>query len=334
MRKHCHAFGLILFLVTTTAVADTPQGAPKKAVLDRVVEISQQNALNTLKVDWPSVVRTSTEILEKDNTDTGLSASIRYVLSKLQDHHSSYRPSQVKTDASKAQSPAPIATSSLTKAGTPILAINSWSGRDARSAATQARHELITALDQKKCGMILDFSQNGGGNMWPMVMGVLPLLTEGTLGAFEDRDAKRTSIVSTGNGLLVAGSPHFLNAPSLPLPSFQPDYIAIVLGPRTASSGEITALLFKGQSNVRFFGQRTAGVPTANRVFPLPNGGTLALTTSVTLDRNGNKYSAPIVPDLVTDEPIDAAGSWINNACSKNVRPNNSFKPTPLRGAA
>src|SRR5690606_12126045 len=134
-------------------------------------------------------------------------------------------------------------------------------------AATDTRQALVTALSKESCGMILNFSQNSGGNMWPMVMGVLPLLSEGVLGGFEGRDARRTSIVSTGSGLLVAGADHFLNALALPQPTYRPDHVAVILGERTASSGEIVALLFKGQNNVRYFGQRTAGVPTANQTF-------------------------------------------------------------------
>ena len=321
MRTRSQKFGFVLLLAIVPALADTPQSQPTSAVLDRVLEISEQDALNAPSVDWPSVASTSKEILAKDDTETGLTTSIRYVLSKLQDHHSTYRPPQAKGVADRTRPLVPIASSSKSPEGTPVLSINSWSGRDAKLATTDARQALVKALDQEHCGLILDFSQNGGGNMWPMVMGVLPLLTEGTIGAFENRDSVRTTIVSTGKGLLVSGSPHFLNYVSLPSPTYLPNYIAIVLGKRTASSGEITALLFKGQSNVRFFGQRTAGVPTSNRVYPLPNGGTLALTTAVTLDRDGNKYSEPIVPDLETDKPIDAADSWISTSCSRQRAP-------------
>lgn len=320
MSKPRMAIGLVVLLTGFHASgATTPKSDSRQAVLDSAVELSEQNALNALKVDWPSAKRTATDILLNDNTDAGLAASIRYVLGKLQDRHSFYRPlssDPAQSAASEPHIPKPIAAASASPAGTPLLVMNSWAGRDVSTAATKVRQELTTALNQQPCGIIVDLSPNGGGNMWPMVIGLLPLLTDGTLGAFEDREKKRTSIVSTGNGLLVAGSPHSLNTLNLIRPNASPGHVAVIVGPRTASSGEITAILFKGQDNVRFFGRRTAGVPTANRTFTLSNGALLALTTAVALDRDGNGYTTSVTPDVETDDPIGAADNWINSKCS------------------
>ena len=165
MRTCSQKSGLALLLAIVPALADTPQSQPTSAVLDRVLEISEQDALNAPSVDWPSVASTSKEILAKDDTETGLTTSIRYVLSKLQDHHSTYRPPQAKGVADRTRPLVPIASSSKSPEGTPVLSINSWSGRDAKLATTDARQALVKALDQEHCGLILDFSQNGGGNM-------------------------------------------------------------------------------------------------------------------------------------------------------------------------
>lgn len=312
------------FLVAIASLAafhasaeSAPQHDHNKAILNSVVEISEKNALNASKVDWPSAKHTATSMLANDSTDVGLTTAVRYVLSKLQDRHSSYRlPSQTSQPSTNApQSPKPIAAASVSPTGNPLLVVNSWGGRDVRSAAIRVRQELNTALSQKSCGIIVDLSPNSGGNMWPMVMGLLPLLTDGTLGAFEDRDKKKTSIVSTGNGLLMGGSPHFLNALDLPKPMHDPRHVAIVIGQRTASSGEITAVLFKSQGNVKFFGHPTAGVPTANRTFTLENGALLALTTATVQDRSGRIYVEPLAPDVEADDPIGAADSWLKDTC-------------------
>lgn len=112
----------------------------------------------------------------------------------------------------------------------------------------------------------------------------------------------------------VHGEADALVAATTPLAQ-APRHIALVAGPRTASSGEILALGFKGQDNVRVFGRPTAGATTANRSFRLANGGLLALTTSRILDRNGLHHAGPVIPDVDTASPLPAARAWLAEGC-------------------
>ena len=101
------------------------------------------------------------------------------------------------------------------------------------------------------------------------------------------------------------------------LPPRLPKSIAFVIGPRTASSGEITPILFRGQAGVRYFGAPSAGYSTANTTIRLPNGGLLALTTAATVDRNGQAYEHELVPDVRTEEPIAQAAAWVTAQCRR-----------------
>lgn len=321
-------FGCALLLAAFPSIARGEPGQEKQIeVLQQVVEVARQNALNASKVDWETTERTATEILGKDPSDSGLTMAIRSVLKALGDHHSLYRPpSPAITGATaSAQSvpddtkkPSPIAVGGERPSGVPLVAVNTWSGltpEAAREAAAKARDVLNASLEKRTCGLILDFSANSGGNMWPMVMGVLPLLSEGKLGQFEDRTGKRTTVELVNHQLLYGGAPHFLNVPELPTPAHLPGYVAVIVGPATASSGEITAILFKGQRNVRLFGRPTAGFTTANRVFKLENGGVLALTVSTVSDREGNVYLDRLSPDDISDAPFAAADDWLKEQC-------------------
>lgn len=113
----------------------------------------------------------------------------------------------------------------------PVIRVNAWGGGDpdqVRSAAAALRQALNQSLENDTCGLIVNFSGNSGGNMWPMLAGLLPIFSEGLLGEFEGADGKRTSIVSSGNSLALGGKPHYLNAPRLPLPRFQPARVAVL----------------------------------------------------------------------------------------------------------
>lgn len=99
--------------------------------------------------------------------------------------------------------------------------------------------------------------------------------------------------------------------------------VAVVTGIFTASSGEVTALAFKGRPNTIFIGETTYGATTSNISWPLPFGITCALTSSYDSDRNGNYYHQ-IIPDikiskqdnfddLLLDKNILEAIKFINN---------------------
>lgn len=95
----------------------------------------------------------------------------------------------------------------------------------------------------------------------------------------------------------------------------------MLISPHTASAGEAVAIALKGRPNTRFFGMPTAGVPTGNRTFRLPDSAEIALTTTIELDRSRVEYDGPIVPDLTVapdasssrnaDGALAAAQYWL-----------------------
>jgi carboxyl-terminal processing protease len=73
--------------------------------------------------------------------------------------------------------------------------------------------------------------------------------------------------------------------------------VALLIDGDTLSSGEALAVAFRGRPNTRFFGQRTYGLASANRDFPLIDGARLQLTVALDADRNGKIYANGIFPD-------------------------------------
>ena len=169
-----------------------------------------------------------------------------------------------------------------------------------------------------RCGWIVDLRGNTGGNMWPMLLGVAPLLRT-TPGAIEDVGSFATaegpsrwqltpSSVRMGKRVRVdLGAPGYqLKRPGAP--------VAVLTGPRSASSGEASVLAFRGRPQTRSFGQPTAGLSTANVMRPLVDGSALLLTTSVMQDRKGGGDGLKIEPDQRTDgdaATVAAAQAWL-----------------------
>src|SRR5690606_24641089 len=141
---------------------------------------------------------------------------------------------------------------------------------------------LIRSLDEAgACGWIVDLRRNSGGNLWPMLLGLGPLLGDGdkVVATYPDgrREAAwhRDGTVGLGEfaRLRVRGEPTVV--PSTPR-------IALLIGPQTASAGEVVALAFRGTGTTRRFGADTAGAATGKRTFAPPDRAALALDQQTT----------------------------------------------------
>lgn len=320
-------FRVVVLALACFASASSAHAAD--AVLDRVIQLARTQALNGDQPDWPAVEREAYARLEAMPGEDGRTAAIRFVLASLKERHSVYYPPRA-APATNTGAPRPPTLSAVPATTTPIavahadegtigrLTINSWSGsgEDKMAVAAQAvRSALNDVLSDARCGVIIDVASNTGGNMWPMMSGIAPLYDEGVLESFEGRDGSRYPIQRRGDRVL-SGDVARVEVDLAPLPR-QPSHIAVILGPKTMSSGEILAIGFKGQRNVRFFGRPSGGFTTSNNSYPLQNGGMLALTTARILDRDGAVQHGPVLPDETTDQPLDAARAWLQAHCTQ-----------------
>jgi len=297
--------------------------AQEQSSLDMTLKLARERAYRAAQIDWTAVEAEARSLASNQSED----AAIRFVLKSLGDGHSFYRPvhkavtTAAFTTVNAAARPPARVLSQVQQPidGVPVLRINGWSGshQDAMAATKALRSDLVSVLSEPRCGIILDFSGNTGGNMWPMLVGLSPLLTDGVLGYFRDARGIAKAIEKKASGIFVMGSGHMLNNASTQQPVYAVPLIAVVVGPRSSSSGEIVPIMFHGQQNVRLFGQRTSGKSTANSTFPLPNGGFANITTAVTLDRNQKIFETHIEPEVSTQQPLIDAARWISDHCQR-----------------
>jgi carboxyl-terminal processing protease len=186
-------------------------------------------------------------------------------------------------------------------------------------AATAQR--VIRKLDRRGVdGWVVDLRRNTGGNMWPMLAGVGPIVGAGELGAFVFPEAQEPWTYRAGQALLGAYVLAQVEQPYDLRRQLPP--VAVLTSRLTSSSGELTSLAFKGRVRARNFGEPTAGVPTANDATELPDGAMLCLTVALGADRTGRTYDDPIVPDQhiaadwtlygsMSDPVLQAAVGWL-----------------------
>jgi carboxyl-terminal processing protease len=178
-------------------------------------------------------------------------------------------------------------------------------------------HAAIREQDRPGlAGWIVDLRGNGGGNMWPMLAGMAPLLGNGTVGHFVEPNGR----VSTWE---IRGGESYLDGQRLqPVTTpytlrHAPLRVAVLLDQRVASSGEATAIAFHGRPDTRSFGIPTCGLSTSNVMFRLSDGSILNLTVARMADRNLVEFGGQVHPDEVIADHAAAVAralQWIRTA--------------------
>jgi carboxyl-terminal processing protease len=123
-----------------------------------------------------------------------------------------------------------------------------------------------------------------------MLAGLRPFLGDGTLGFYV--------VGSSGDKAWNAHDRIDVRPPSS-LAALESAYVAVIVGPGTASSGESVAISFIGRQRTKLFGLPTAGVPTSPSAFPLPDGSQMMVVVALEADRNGTRYTSRIQPDEI-----------------------------------
>lgn len=299
-----------------------------RAYLDEALDIMQEHSLNREEIDWSALrehamSRAAAAEARRPEDTYGI---IEVALHELGDGHSFFLPPDAATEATDSDDslirPEALRLGEKENLGYVRIPAFRGSGESAIKFANVLQGEIERVNAEGVCGWTVDLRKNFGGNMWPMLAGVGPILGEGLAGFFVEPDGSRQawyyedSASRIGQKVMVevTGSPYRGNSRQPP--------VAVLIGPQTASSGEAVAVAFRGREQTRFFGEATAGLSTSNEGFRLPDGARIVLTTATFADRTGEVYGEPLQPDEnissgsseppVGDDPlVEAALGWL-----------------------
>ena len=145
-------------------------------------------------------------------------------------------------------------------------------------------------------GWVIDLRFNTGGDIYPMLLALYDFLGDNVVWGVLDINKNLVNEIALKKGKYKANSKT--------VSYIKPDgelldetKVAVLTNIATGSSGEITALAFKGRKNTIFIGEKTFGKTTANTKADLPFGAFMTLMTGYDCDRNGNYYEK-IIPDI------------------------------------
>lgn len=305
------------FSIENLEFASTPPSKEAKEYIDGFCKIIKKQSVYSNSINW-KILQAEIELISKGANSiedaTVVSSHILNKLRELGDNHSfilskkSYDRS-LKTNLDERRPYGKLLENNIGYVYVPGYA--STNDTVSENFATSIQN-IIKDLDTKNniTGWIVDLRENTGGNMYPMITGLGPIIGEGTLGHFHNANGKvRTRwLYSNGSTRVVkVKAPYVLKNSAVK--------VAVLIGPNTSSSGEMTAISFVGKPNTKFFGQPSGGYTTGNSMFKLKDGTALALATSYVSDRNKNKYLSKINPDVFVNTDNDAikiAEQWLN----------------------
>jgi carboxyl-terminal processing protease len=312
----------------------TDSGPPAAPAAVRYVEsalaIMRQHSLRQAEVDWGTVRERALAYARGAATAAESHLAVRFAVRELGDRHSYLqsprvtRALQTAAVSNARTGAAPTAPRGRRLGRLAAIEVPGFAGGTPveQVGFAEALKNIIQLNDVKEvCGWVVDLRQNSGGNLWPMLAGLGPLLGAGELAASVYPDGRRVGVWyrdgQAGFGdytQLRVREPYGLRAPAP---------VAVLVGPGTASSAEVLAVAWRGRPGTRSFGAPTRGLSAGNRTFPLADGASLVLTVAATSDAAGRVLEGPLVPDeRVTgpnaggtrsddDAPLAAAVAWL-----------------------
>lgn len=309
------------FSVKEASFPSTPAEPPAAGLIKEARDLIQRHALYSDSLNWKQIDETVGVISGGLKTTDDAKPVIRYLMAQLRkagDNHSFQMSATASKNYAQPAKKLEDATGRLLPGGIGYISVPGFGSTNdsAMTVFAQNIQDLIRELDSKNTirGWIVDLRKNTGGNMYPMIAGLGPFLKKGILGYFVRGKHKNPWYLSGKGNRAWSGGAVVPAAYTLKDPRSK---IAVLVGPRTASSGEFTTISFIGQSHTKLFGQPTAGYTTANSSFRLSDGSTLLLATTYAADRKKHHHIGRIIPDVSVeqskdkDADVEAATNWI-----------------------
>jgi carboxyl-terminal processing protease len=318
--------------VVATVVAACGSGSsanPRspRTYLEHTLDLIEQQAIYAPALDWNAVVARARKLAAGAKSPRGTYPAIRYVIRQLHDagdeHALFFEPALAKrhtpgAPALEARSPPPsvsILDGRLGLVRMPGIASTPGSPNSQRYAAAALTAIRRLSATRRPCGWIVDLRNDPGGDMFPMLLSIGPILGEGRLIGFSGKRGLR-HFVSYRGGVL-SGDGFTYRAP-LVVPDLRPlPPVAVLIGEETASSGEAVAVAFHGRAQTRSFGWPTWGATTAAQWNRLADGAELVVGGPYFVARDGTVYRHGVKPDADVnllgpgDPYVRAAAGWL-----------------------
>ena len=338
MYKRIFLFGFILFFLVSTN-ASLAQSKEVQFYIDTCITLMKKNAVNSAQVDWVALQSGIQKESAGINDMYQLGPVIKHLYLAINDFHGAFyykdsvfgwhRQQHAISDSIMNEWKKGVTNKALILENfigylrIPSMPYNGKEGVDKK--ATLLNDSLCWLLCHQVKGIIIDARLDGGGAMYPMILGLKQLLPEGKQGSFTTA-AKETWYLKGNDFLLdsniLTSLQHTCKIDAQQVP------VVILIGPGTGSSGEFFLMTFKTRANTILMGAETAGYITSVAGFPINDVAQINLSTGYGADKNGTVYKKALQPDIIItgedsfnnltkDRKIKAATKWLREHIMK-----------------
>ena len=287
-----------------------------RTVANEMIDLIKNQSLVRDSIDWAQFKgQINLEINSIQNIDS-VDFIIDTIINKLRqcgDHHSFYYSKSITKKSGIKNETIPLPTSKLVNNNIGYLSLPTHftQNKEFNYLYADTLRKQIQFLDENNevIGWVIDLRENRGGNMWPMIAGLNPLIKDNTVGYFVHSRYKTKWKSASKKPQYLQEMNNTYKCKNLR------NNIAVLIDTLTASSGEMTAISFLGMKNTKSFGNETAGYTTANSTHKLSNGAYLFLASSYCMDRNKKVYRGKIQPEIkvANSVTLNEAIKWIKN---------------------
>ncbi|MDF2192485.1 S41 family peptidase [Paraflavitalea sp. CAU 1676] len=338
MRNMLSALVAILFL-GQVSLAQVPDSV--RLFVDSALTLMQKQSVFSSKVNWLQVRDSVGMITRNARTYDDVFPAVRYAFNQLGDRHGflllggqqyknpdpalAFDTTRLTANIKLAASKGPRIYAGVVDKQFTYISIPFFGGQsatEARAFAQRIQDSLCRYTHTGTRGVIIDLRLNAGGNLFPMVAGVANVLGAGLYSEGVDASGK-----VTGASMVKQGAVEWYD--SIPLKAergcgdLSKLPVALIVGPVTASAGEMMAVAFTGRPRSVVIGEPTGGYVTSNDGRYLPGkGNAMVLAMEYVRDRNGKAYVYDVVPGIKVvggddyfnhskDKKIQAAVKWL-----------------------
>lgn len=277
-------------------------------LFDTAAALVHERAYYADRIDWYNAVAELRVAASKAGSTAQAHAQIRALLALLGDDRSVLMQAGTAQQLPRAAAAAIPAEVKLLAGDVGYVRMPPFSSADPQAQArfaSDAAEQIAAQATTAREGWIVDLRGTAGGNPWPLLAALRPLLGSAVVGAARDRHEQLREWHAGDDVPGLAGGLG---------PDLSTARAAVLLDERTAGAGEAVAVAFHGRANTRSFGSSTAGQSSSMAEFALPDGSRLALMVALNLDRHGNLLSPRVEPDQPTtagDAALAAARAWL-----------------------
>jgi len=291
----------------TTTTTFSPEIPDAEAYLLEAMDIVEAGALFSDAIEWETRRDQARSVAASATKASELHTFLRRLLRDLGDDQSFLVTSdEAEQEADINNAPPEVA---LVEERIGYVRVPWFFGDIDADAYAEDLQGAIAEVDQEGvCGWVVDLFAAKGGNPFPALSGIGPLLgvatedpgdqMDGVVGHFAFENGEEIPVryhngVSYWNDepYVTVSEPYTVRDPEAP--------IVVLMGSRTQGTGEFLAISFIGRPNTWTFGFPTAGTPAANFDWSLSDGAVMYIAAATMADRTGHVYdpSASLIPD-------------------------------------